>query len=154
MPHTQEDPVDTSTLFKIGASGLAAERARMETISANIANANATRTPDGGPYRRRVPVFESVNFADAYQNAQLQESTDAMAVVRVKDVVLDKSPLPRVYDPGHPDADPDGYVAMPNVNTVQEMVDMLSASRSYEANLAAVETTRDLAQAAIDIAGR
>lgn len=143
--------MDISSLFKISASGLAAERTRLETISSNIANANATRTPEGGPYQRRVAVFQSVKFTDAFDGALGKEGADALAVVHVKDIALDGSPLQLVFDPGHPDADANGYVAMPNVNPVQEMVDMLSASRSYEANLAATETTRDLASAALDI---
>ena len=144
--------MNIASLFRISASGLEAERTRLETISTNIANANATRTPEGGAYRRRVPVFQSVNFTEAFEGALGQESAEAMAVVRVKDIALDGGPMPLIYDPGHPDADEQGYVEMPNVNPVQEMVDMLSASRSYEANLAAAETSRDLATSALDIA--
>lgn len=144
--------MDVTSLFKISAGGLRAERTRLEAINSNIANANATRTPEGGPYRRRVPVFQAINFADAFPDVVGQgEGNSALATVTVKDITLDNSPLPLVYDPGHPDADASGYVAMPNVNPVKEMVDLLQASRSYENNLAAVENTKDLANAALDI---
>ena len=144
--------MDITSLFRISSSGLKAERTRLEAISSNIANANATRTPEGGPYRRRVAVFQSVGFQDAFPDLGGKgEGSEALSVVGVKDISLDSSPLPLVYDPGHPDADATGYVSMPNVNPVKEMVDMLQASRSYENNLAAVENTREMANAALDI---
>ena len=144
--------MDVTSLFRISASGLNAERTRLEAINSNIANANATRTPEGGPYRRRVPVFQSVNFQDAFPDLEGKgESAPSLATVSVKDITLDRSPLPIVYDPGHPDADASGYVTMPNVNPIKEMVDLLQASRSYENNLAAIENTKDLTTAALDI---
>lgn len=143
--------MDILSMLRIGASGLNAERTRLETISSNIANANATRSPDGGPYRRKVPVFQTVNFSDVYEDAMGRPEGDALSVVRVMDIDQDNSAFPLVFDPTHPDANAEGYVEMPNVNPIQEMIDMLSASRAYEANLSSLETSRDLANSALDI---
>ncbi len=123
------------------AAALAAERTRLETVSANIANANSTRGPDGTPYHRKVVAFESV--MDAHHPSG--------ASVRVSQVATDKTPGQRVYQPGHPDADKDGFVEMPNVNLSYEMVDLISASRAYEANLAVVQNARQLAMRALSI---
>lgn len=108
----------------IAASGMTAERLRMDVIAENLANASTTRTPDGGPYRRKEVVLE-----------ERGSFTDVLAGVRAAAIVEDPSPPRRVYDPGHPDADAQGYVTLPNVNTVTEMVDLITASRGYEADL-------------------
>lgn len=140
--------MDTGTAFAISASGLRAQRLRMDVIAANLANAESTRTPEGGPYKRRDVVLEALpggaRFADL-----LGEATGSS--VRVARVVSDTRPPRLVFDPGHPDADPDGYVAMPNVNVVAEMVDLMSASRAYEANIAAVNATKRVLEATLGI---
>ena len=123
------------------AGALTAERTRLETISANIANAQTTRGPDGAPYQRRLVAFESV----------LDARHPGAPGVRVAQVVTDPTPGEQVYQPGHPDADKDGYVAMPNVNLASEMVDLISASHAYEANLAVVQNARQLAMRALSI---
>lgn len=135
------------------ASGLTAERLRMDVISNNIANANTTRTAEGGAYRRKVVVFEprseeTSKFAQVLANETEQQSGQG---VRVTGIVADNSPLRTVYNPGHPDANQDGYVEMPNLNIVTEMVDMITASRAYEANVTAVNSAKSMAMKALDI---
>lgn len=120
------------------ASGLTAQRLRMDTISGNLANSNTTRTASGQAFRREMVVFES---------SPIGTTTG----VRVNKIVEDQSPFRMVYEPGHPDANKQGYVAYPNVNPVTEMVDMISASRAYEANIAVVTTYKGIAQKALDI---
>lgn len=134
--------------LNISATGLSAERMRMDVISSNLANANTTRTEEGGPYRRKEIIFTP--FAVQLSGAQAKSATRATGV-RVAGVVPDQTPLRQIYDPGHPDADDNGYVAMPNVNVVTEMVDMISASRSYEANATAFQTAKTMAQKALEI---
>lgn len=136
--------------FAISASGLAAHRVRMDVIAANLANAQSTSTPQGGPYRRQDVVLESVAASEAFADALSAESAGGTAV-RVARVVEDKTPPRRSYDPGHPHADDDGYVALPNVNVVAEMVDLMAATRAYEANVAAVNATKRVLQAALEI---
>ncbi len=134
------------TLFaamRISASGMSAQRARMDIVAENIANAESTRTPDGGPYRRREIVFQAVPerarfddvFRSSFQGAGAHE-------VRVAGVVKDPRPFREVYNPSHPDADKNGMVKMPNVNTIEEMVDMQSAARSFEANVTVMEAAK------------
>lgn len=130
---------------KIGASGMAAERLRMEVIANNIANANTTRGVDGTPYRRQEVVFASVLDSAAEDNAT------GLGGVRVAGVQPDRSDLPRVYRPGHPDADADGFVTMPNVHLATEMVDLITASRGYEANLKVLRSFRDMVQNALSL---
>lgn len=137
----------------IGASALTAQRLRMDTISQNIANANTTRTEDGTPYRRRIVVFEEssqgIPFSE-YLSASSRERYLAKGV-KVARIVEDTSPLKRVYDPGNPDADNEGYVEMPNVDVVTEMVNMISATRAYEANVTAMNTTKSMAMKALEL---
>jgi len=123
--------------FDISASGLSAQRARLDVIASNLANAETTRTPAGGPYRRLLPVFAS--------------RTGNPGGVAVVGIAVDPRDPRRVYQPGHPDADPDGFVAYPNVNIVEEMVDLVSATRSYEANAAAYNAAKTMAQRALDL---
>jgi flagellar basal-body rod protein FlgC len=138
-----------SGAFAISASGLAAHRLRMDVISANLANAQSTSTPEGGPYKRQDVVLESVpqvGFDDL-----LSGGGDPGTSVRVSRVVKDQQPPRQSYDPGHPHANKDGYVSLPNVNVVTEMVDLMSATRAYEANVAAINATKRVLQAALDI---
>lgn len=131
--------------MEVAASGLSAERVRMNTIASNLANARSTRTEQGGPYRRLDPVFEAVPLAGG---------PDARGVflARVQRVAEDQRAPQRVYEPGHPDADAQGYVSYPNVNVVEEMVNMITASRAYEAGVTSIESIKAMAHTAIGIA--
>lgn len=132
------------------ASGMTAERLRMDVISNNIANANTTRTADGGPYRRQMVVFEPRSEQDSF-GQMLSRQMEAGDGVRVTGIIKDNAPLKLMYDPNHPDANQAGYVEMPNVNIVSEMVDMITASRAYEANVTAVNAAKSMALKALDI---
>lgn len=133
----------------ISASGLSAQRLRMNLISSNLANANTTRMEDGEPYRRKDVVFEGA--PSDFQSVLGDEMDAAARGVTVLGIVEDNAPFIEKFDPGHPDADENGYVRLPNVNVVEEMVNMISASRSFEANATAVRTTKDMAGMALDI---
>lgn len=133
------------------ASGLTAERLRMDVISNNIANVNTTRTNEGGPYKRQMAVFAS-RGGNGNSFAQfLSQQLDSGSGVRVVGINKDNSPTRKVYDPAHPDANKDGYVEMPNVNVVTEMVDMISATRGYEANVTVVNAAKSMALKALEI---
>jgi flagellar basal-body rod protein FlgC len=137
----------------IGASAMAAQRLRMDIISQNIANVNTTRTEDGTPYRRRSVIFEEKSLSAPFSD-YLSESSKGMLAgsgVRVARIEEDRTPFKKVYDPGHPDADKDGYVQMPNVDIVTEMVNMISATRAYEANVTSINTSKGLAMKALEI---
>lgn len=135
----------------ICSSGLTAQRLRMDAIANNLANSSTTRTPRGGPYRRQVVIFESRLSAAGNFKQVLQEQLNYQGGVRVKAIKEDDAPFRRVYDPSHPDAGEDGYVNYPNVNVVAEMVDMIGASRSYEANVTALNSIKGMAMKALDI---
>lgn len=127
----------------IAASGLTAQRLRMDVTAENLANAQTTRAPGGGPYRRKNVILQEAGDGFASQLAGVTGRPGAGPKgVEASGVVPDTTPLRRVYDPGHPDADADGFVLMPNVNPVTEMVDLIDASRAYEANLTAMQTTK------------
>ncbi len=130
--------------FDISASGIYAQRVRMDTIANNIANAESTRTPDGQPYRRQVVAFRAVY-------AQVVGNHAAPGGVAVDGVFEDPTDYKLVYDPGHPDADASGYVKLPNVNVVEEMVDLISATRAYEANVTALNAAKSMIATAIEI---
>ena len=136
----------------ISASGLTAQRLRLDVISQNIANINTTRTDSGGPYRRKAVIFEEKKEMQPF-SAVLSESQEVQAKggVRVTSIEEDQSPFSLHYDPGHPDANEDGYVKMPNINVVSEMVNMISASRSYEANVTAMNAMKSMAVKALEI---
>jgi flagellar basal-body rod protein FlgC len=144
--------------FRIGLSALNAQRLRLDVIANNVANANTTRTAAGGPYQRQDVVFMPQGSTSAFRPALAAANRTDLAAdnsdfggVTVPRIITDTSPGTKVYDPTHPDADASGYVMYPNVNMVVEMTNMLSASRSYEANLSIMETAKKLAQAAINI---
>ncbi|WP_286908010.1 flagellar basal body rod protein FlgC [Clostridium sp. UBA1652] len=126
--------------LKISSSGLTAERLRMDTISSNIANVNTTRGEDGKPYVRKIAVFKEI----------LDNKTGG-AGVKADKIVDDPSPLRKEYDPSHPDADEEGYVTLPNVNILNEMADMISASRSYEANIDTLNANKSMFMKALEI---
>jgi len=155
--------------FDISGYGLSAQRFRINLISSNIANANTTRTDEGGPYRRREVIFKAMNFDKTlnekikedletldYENPldepDLQESANpAIMSVKVDKIIRDDSPFKMKYDPSNPDADKNGYVAYPNVNPVVEMADLIEATRAYQANVAAFQSSKAMAMSAIDI---
>lgn len=132
------------------ASGLTAERLRMDVISNNIANVNTTRTAEGGAYRRQVVVFEPRAKESSFAQI-LSKQVDTGNGVRVVGINKDSSPTHQVYDPAHPDANKDGYVEMPNVNIVTEMVDMITATRAYEANVTTINAAKSMALKALEI---
>jgi flagellar basal-body rod protein FlgC len=133
--------------LNVSASGLAAERVRMDVTAENLANAQSTRGPDGQPYRRKDVVLREAGagFSAALGTALGARGGDrSPRGVEVAGVVEDPTPNRRIYDPGHPDADPQGYVELPNVNPVTEMVDLIAASRAYEANVTAMQTAKSM----------
>lgn len=127
--------------IEISASGLTAQRLRLDIIASNLANAETTRTNEGTPYRRRVPIFREI----------LDQVSRMSKGVEVIGITEDNSPFRMVYDPGHPDANPEGYVLYPNVNPVVEMTDMISATRSYEANLTLITSAKSMFLKALEI---
>lgn len=139
--------MDVAATLAISSSGLQAQRLRMDVIAANLANAQSTRTPEGGPYKRRDVVLEAMpggTFDDVL-------GAQPGGAVRVARVEQDDAAPRVVFDPGHPDADAKGYVAYPNVNPITEMVDLMAATRAYEANVAAVNATKRVLEAALSI---
>jgi flagellar basal-body rod protein FlgC len=141
--------MDIFTTMKISASALKAQRVRMNTISSNLANIETTRTPDGGPYRKREVVFQSTQ--EGFAQTLDSRLRDAAQGVKVAHVQASNQPLRMVYDPSHPDADDKGMLAMPNVNLVEETADMMSASRAYEANVTVVKSAKRMALKALEI---
>lgn len=146
--------MDFISSMEVSASGLSAQRTRLNIISQNLANAETTRTAEGGPYRRRVTVFSAQPFVSHLQQAMdaPPQQNDPRQGVLVNEISQDNSPFKKVYDPSHPDADADGYVLYPNVDVVTEMVNMVTASRSYEANVTAVSASKNMALKALEIA--
>ncbi len=140
--------MDFLSALRISSSGLAAERVRVNLASSNLANAESTRGPDGQPYRRLDPVLEAVPF----EGSLAQAGGAAPVGVRVAQVAQDVGPGRRVYSPSHPDADAQGFVTFPDVNPIHEVVNLMTASRAYDANASAVETLKTMAQRALDIA--
>lgn len=139
--------------MNVSASGMTAQRLRMDTISQNIANVNTTRTENGGPYRRKTVVFEEIATKDSF-NQMLENylnGNTSRGGVKVSKVVEDNSPFTTVYDPTHPDANEEGYVSMPNVNSLEEMTNLISANRSYEANVTAFNANKAMLSKALEI---
>jgi flagellar basal-body rod protein FlgC len=150
--------MDFLSALTIAGSGLSAQRTRVNVAASNLANAESTRGPNGEPYHRRDPVLTAVPFeaslAEATGSLPPGEvgSTSTAAAVQVSGVVEDSTPGKKVYLPGHPDADANGFVTFPNVNPVNETVNLITAQRGYDANATAVETLKSMAQRALDIA--
>ncbi|MBX2994337.1 MAG: flagellar basal body rod protein FlgC [Bdellovibrionaceae bacterium] len=138
--------------FRVSSSGMTAQRMRMNTISSNIANINTTRTPEGGPYRRKDIVFEAM--PDARNFGEILGVTDPKANVQrvqVTDIISDtKAPMMK-YEPDHPDANEEGYVAYPNINLMEEMTNMIQATRAYEANVSSLQAAKDMALSSLEI---
>jgi flagellar basal-body rod protein FlgC len=148
-----------SSALRIASTGLSAQRVRMDVIAQNIANAETTRTAEGGPYRRRVVQMEAeaakTTAPDATTNetkaADQKDDKDAPGGVIVKSIGIDNTPGPLIYDPGHPDADKTGYVRLPNVNMTDELMDLMSARRIYEANATVFEVAKAMLHRSLDI---
>jgi len=142
----------------VSASGLTAQRLRMDIIAENIANVETTRTADGSPYKRKVVLFQergdSSVFAQYFNRVMGANDIQNNRGVRVTKITDDTRPGNQVYDPSHPDADENGYVTKPNVNIVEEMVNMISASRSYEANVTAFNTTKSMIAKTLEMSAR
>jgi len=143
--------MDFSTALRVSASGLAAQRMRMNTISSNIANINTTRTPEGGPYRRKDVVFEAMPDERNFGEMVTVKPDEQIQRVQVTDILSDrKAPLLK-YEPDNPEANEEGYVAYPNINLMEEMSNMIQATRSYEANVSAIQASKDMAMSALEI---
>lgn len=139
------------TAFEISAAGLDAQRIRLNIISSNLANVESTRTPEGGPFRRRDVVFTAAPAGSSFDEALSDRLENRPQGVAVSKIVLDSRPFRKAFEPQHPDADSEGYVQYPNVNTMEEMVNMISALRSYEANVTALNATKSMAMKALEI---
>lgn len=143
--------LDFATAMHIASTGLSAQRVRMNVISSNLANVETTRTAEGGPYRRRDPVFQSIPMHYEFDRLMGDQMGDQVRTVRVAEIRATQGEPRRVYDPEHPDSDIDGYVEMPDINVVEEMVNMITASRTYEANVTAVQTLKSMSARALMI---
>ena len=137
--------------LSVSASGMSAQRARAELLVENLANAETTRTPEGGPYRRKDVVFASQQVESPFSSVLASQLGDTSTGVTVAQVTVDKRDPERRYLPGHPDADSQGYVAFPRVSPAEDMVDLLGASRNYEANVSAMSAVKDMIQRSIDL---
>ena len=143
--------MDFMTAFDISASGLSADRTRINTISMNLANAKTTRTPQGGPYRRRRVVQQTADVDDPFSIHMRSALDRAVQGVRVSAVTMDNRPFKRVYEPGNPDANAEGYVMYPDINVVEEMANLMTAQRNYEANVTTGDAVKGMYIKALDI---
>ena len=139
------------SVLSVSASGMAAQRTRAELVIQNLANSETTRTPEGGPYRRQDAVFQSAPQTSPFSSVFQTELTGAVQGVELSEVIQDPSEGEKRYQPGHPDADKDGYVKYPNVNPAEDMVDLLGAQRGFEGNVAAMTAVKDMIQRSIDL---
>ena len=142
--------MDIFQTLQISSSALKAQQIRLNTISSNIANVETTRTPDGGPYKKKTVVFQTMPLSP-FDKQLSQSMKKAMQGVEVSKIVTMDSPAKKVYDPSHPDANKDGYVSMPNINLLKEMADMMTATRAYEANVTTVKSAKRMALKALEI---
>jgi len=143
--------MDFLTALNISSSALSAQRLRLDVISSNLANINTTNTPEGGPYRRREVVFAAQPVTDGFGEVLNSEMEKNLRKVEAVDVIVDRRPPKMIYDPQHPDANASGYVGMPDINVMEEMVNILSATRSYEANVAVINASKSMAAKALEI---
>lgn len=143
--------MDYMTSLKVSASGLAANRKRMAAISSNIANAQTTRTVEGGPYRKKEVVFGASPARESFSEILEGKLGENIQKVHATEVISSNKPPVLKYEPNHPDANKDGYVAYPDINVMEEMADMISASRAYEANISALNTSKSMALKALEI---
>jgi len=143
--------MDFFDAMNTSSAALSAQRLRMNLISGNLANVNTTRTQQGGPYRRKEAVFAAQPVNQSFKRILADRQNNNLSSVQVARVVEDRNPPVMKYDPQHPDADEKGYVAMPNINLMEEMVNMISATRGYEANVTALKAAKDMALNALEI---
>lgn len=143
--------MDFFDAIQASSSGLNAQRLRMNLISGNLANVNTTRTAEGGPYRRKEAVFAARPLAESFKKILADRQKQHLSIVKVDRIIEDSNPPVMKYDPQHPDADEKGYVALPNINVMEEMVNMISATRGYEANVTALKAAKEMASRALDI---
>lgn len=143
--------MDFLTSMKISSAGLSVQRQRMETIASNLANAETTRTAEGGPYRRQDVVVSSIPMDDEFAAVLKTELGEKLTQALVTRVIRDQNEPRVVFNPSHPDANEAGYVAMPNIDTIIEMVNMITTARSFEANVTAIEAAKSLAMRAIEL---
>lgn len=143
--------MDFLSSMRISSSGLSVQRKRMETISSNLANIETTRTPEGGPYRRKDVVITALPLEDEFGQSLSRELQSNVNKVVVTDIVEDQDEPRLEFQPNHPDSNELGYVAKPNINLMSEMVDLMTASRSYEANVTAINASKNMALRAIDL---
>jgi len=143
--------MDIFTTFQISGSALKANRIRLNTISSNLANVETTSTPEGGPYKKKSVYFESkpLSFKDQL-DSNLQNGAQGVEVTKI---IEDQEPPQKVYNPSHPDANEDGYVELPNISVLKEMVDMMSATRAYQANVTTIKSAKRMALKALEIGG-
>ena len=137
--------------LSVSASGMSAQRERTELLVENLANSDTTRTPEGGPYRRKDVIFEADPSTGEFSSLYASEMGGSAEGVRVAQVVTDTREPEKRYMPGHPDADKDGYVSYPRVNPAEDMVDLLGASRSYQANVSAISAVKDMIQKSLEL---
>jgi flagellar basal-body rod protein FlgC len=143
--------LDIFSTMNISASGMTANRLRLDVIADNIANAETTRTAEGGPYKRKTVAFKEILKGQMGLSGDVAPSTASFGGVRVSEIVEDQRAPKLVYEPSHPDANAEGYVEMPNVNVLKEMVDLINAQRAYEANVSSINATKAFASAALGI---
>ncbi|MGI8741733.1 MAG: flagellar basal body rod protein FlgC [Bryobacteraceae bacterium] len=139
------------SVLSVSASGMSAQRSRAELLVENLANSETTRTPDGGPYRRKDVVFTSEPQSSPFSALFQTETGSGVTGVQVSDVIQDNSEPLKRYLPGHPDADASGYVAFPRINPAEDMADLISASRGYQGNIAAMNAIKDMIHRSIDL---
>jgi flagellar basal-body rod protein FlgC len=139
------------SVLSVSASGMAAQRKRAELLVENLANAETTRTPDGGPYKRKDAVFQTEQQVSPFSSVFQTELNGGMTGVGVSEVLEDTREPEKRYLPGHPDADASGYVAFPRINPAEDMVDLVSASRSYQGNVAAMTAIKDMINRSLDL---
>lgn len=139
------------SVFSVSASGMSAQRLRSEILVENIANAETTRTPEGGPYQRKDVVFTTSPQATPFESVFQQELGPTNVGVNVSEIVTDKRDPERRYIPGHPDADKDGYVAFPRMNPAEDMIDLMNASRQFQANVSAMQAAKDMISRSVDL---
>jgi flagellar basal-body rod protein FlgC len=142
--------MDFLNSMDISQSGLTSQRQRMNLVAMNLSHMNTTRTPDGGPYRRKVPIFETASYFSGARGSRPRLDSH-LQDCQVREIMEDRRDFKLVFDPSHPDADEFGYVLNPNINVVQEMVDMISAKRSYEANITAATAAQNMALKSLDL---
>jgi flagellar basal-body rod protein FlgC len=138
-------------LLSVSASGMSAQRLRAETVVENLANAETTRTPDGGPYQRKDVVFGTASQSSPFGSVFQEALSPGLEGVEVREVITDTREPDKRYQPGHPDADKDGYVAFPRISPAEEMVNLMGASRGYQANVNALLAVRDMLHRSLDL---